>query len=82
MNTNQTAAVAELGEIVRHFLPEGEPVTPETLHAAVTEAQASWERFFVLAIADANLSDFRGRNGYLAKHLAGTYDEFRARASA
>lgn len=80
MNNNEApAAVADLAAIVRNFLPEGE-VTAETLAAAVTDAQESWDRFFVLAIRDANLSDFQGRNGHLAKHLAGTYDEIRTRA--
>lgn len=88
MSTNP-AHVAELGEIVRHFLPEGQEVTPETLHAAVVEAQASWERFFVLALRDTNLMSRgsmdggrSGIGGHLVKHLAGTYDEFNARAAA
>lgn len=89
MNTTpDPTAVAELGEIVRHFLPEGQEVTPETLNAAVVEAQESWERFFVLAIRDTNLMSAgshggrSGIGGHLVKYLAGTYDEFNARAAA
>ena len=88
-NTPDPTAVAELGEIVRHFLPEGQGVTPESLHAAVVEAQESWERFFVLAMRDTNLMSRgsmdggrSGIGGHLVKYLAGTYDEFNAGAAA
>lgn len=81
------ADVVELAEIVKHFQPAGSEVTPETLHTAVLEAQESWERFFVLAIRDTNMTNRgshggrSGIGGHLVKHLAGNYDEFRERAA-